>query len=166
MNVVLSFVLIYLVSFILFFAFIYTQNKKEDEVEKTSLVFVLFISFLFAFIPTAVLGFFLFVIVGSVSSIKWLFSLPINTNQLIILSIAYLIYLLTIDSLIEILAKVIFNETIFHIAFVALTRMLIFYIIGEFNHLPYHMNMIISIGVALILFCIESLHFFREQRSE
>ena len=102
---------------------------------------------------------------GSTTVIDTLFSLNINTNQLIAIGISFLIYWFTVDNILEMLFEYLLGENPYAILSLAPTRMAAFYIIGIILNLNNTVNMTISIGVSLILLAIDMLFFFRKERS-
>ena len=149
--------------FILLFWFFHHENKKEKE--KDSLLKLLLAATFFSVILTVVFVFFLFLIIGSTTVIDTLFSLHINTNQLIAIGISFLIYWFTIDNILEMLFEYLLGENAYAILSLAPTRMATFYIIGIILNLNNTVNMTISIGISLILLTIDMLFFFRKERS-
>ena len=159
MKIVIFLSIIFIPIFILLFWFIHHENKKEKE--KDSLLTLIIVATLFSVILTVVFVFFLFLIIGSTSVIDTLFSLNINTNQLITIGISFLIYWLTVDNIIEKFFEYLLGENIYAILSLALARMAAFYIIGIILNLNDTINMTISIGVSLILLVIEMLFFHK-----
>ena len=161
MKIVIFLSVIFILLFILLFWFIHHENKKEEEKEKDSLLTIAIVAILFSVIITVVFGFFLFLIIGSTSVVDTLFSLNINTNQLITIGISFLIYWLTVDNIIEKFFEYLLGENTYAILSLALARMAAFYIIGIIINLNTTINMTISIGVSLILLVIEMLFFYK-----
>ena len=159
MKIVIFLSVIFILIFILLFWFIHHENKKEKE--KDSLLTLIIVATLFSVILTVVFVFFLFLIIGSTSVIDTLFSLNINTNQLITVGISFLIYWLTVDNIIEKFFEYLLGENTYAILSLALARMAAFYIIGIILNLNDTINMTISIGVSLILLVIEMLFFHK-----
>ena len=159
MKIVIFSSVIFIPIFILLFWFIHHENKKEKE--KDSLLTIIIVATLFSVILTVVFVFFLFLIMGSTTVIDTLFSLHINTNQLITIGISFLIYWLTVDNIIEKFFEYLFGENIYAIFSLAVARMAAFYIIGIILNLNDTINMTISIGVSLILLVIEMLFFHK-----
>ena len=154
---------IFILSFLLLFWFIHHENKKEEN--KDSLLTLVVVAILFSVIITFVFAFFLFLIMGSTNVIDTIFSLNINTNQLIVIGISFLIYWLTIDNIFEKFFEYLLGENIYAILSLALSRVASFYIIGIIIKLNEVINMTISIGVSLILLAIDVLYFFKNNKS-
>ncbi|WP_416147608.1 hypothetical protein ACM26V_15375 [Salipaludibacillus sp. HK11] len=164
-----SFILIistvYGISFLPIAAFIYTQNKKESEKEKMGLFLLLFVAGLIALAPTAVIAVFLFALLGSANVLDTLFSLGFSRNQLITLTIFILVYLFTIDSVIEKLVEYITGKNKITFFLVLLSRIFAFHMIGLIIGVQQANSFIIAVGVALIIMLLEILYLYREKQS-
>ena len=154
---------IFIISFLLLFWFLRHSNKKEEK--KDSLITLFMGSVLFAVIITAVFAFFLFVIIGSVSVIDKTFSLNLPTDQLLLIGISLLIYWLTIDNIFEKVFEYLFGENVFPLLFLAVSRIVSFYIIGIIIKLNADINTAVAIGVPLILLVIDTLYYFKNNKS-
>ncbi|RLL48488.1 hypothetical protein D8M04_04320 [Oceanobacillus piezotolerans] len=154
---------IFILSFLLLFWFINHQNKKEES--KDSLLTLIVVAILFSVIITFVFAFSLFLIMGSTSIIDTIFSLNINTNQLIVIGISFLIYLMTIDNIFETLFEYLWGKNIYAVLSTALSRVGAFYIIGILIKLNDVINVTISVGVSLILLTIEVLSILKDAKS-
>lgn len=143
------------------FKLVYTGNKDETEKEKLGFFGVIFVVILLALLPTGTIAFFLFVLVGSTNAINILFSLDINTNQVIFLAIALLVYLFSIDNIIEIVVKYIVGQRIFYFLIMMLIRILASYAIGLFIGLNQNNSLTIAVGVSLIIFLFEVAYFLK-----
>lgn len=155
--------IIFILSFTLLFWFIHHENKKEKA--KDRLFTLVIMAILFSVIITLVFAFILFLIIGSTNVVDTIFSLDINTNQLIIIGISFLVYWMTIDNIFEMLLEYILGKNIYAILFLGVSRMVSFYIIGVIIKLNETINMTVSIGVSLIILLIELLYFFRNNKS-
>src|SRR5690625_3980774 len=102
MKIFISLLVVFIISFLLLFKLVYSGNREESEDEKLIFLLVILVSFLLALLPTATIGLILFVVLGSVSTVNMFFSLNISLNQLIVLAISFLVYLFTIDSIVEV----------------------------------------------------------------
>lgn len=154
---------IFILLFLLLFWFFHYENKKEKN--KDSLLTLVVVAILFSVIITFVFAFFLFLIMGSTNFIDKIFSLNIDTNQLIVIGISFLIYLLTIDNVFEKVFEYLLGENINAILSLALSRVAAFYIIGIIIQLNEAVIITISIGVSLILLAMEVLYFLKHQKS-
>ena len=150
---------IFILSFLLLFWFIHHENKKEENKDRSLTLVV--VAILFSVIITFVFALFLFLILGSTSIIDAIFSLNINTNQLIVIGISFLIYWITIDNIFEKFFEYLLGENIYAILSLALSRVASFYIIGIIIKLNEVINMTISLGVSFILLATEVLYFFK-----
>ena len=104
---------IFILLFLLLFWFFHYENKKEKN--KDTLLTLVVVAILFSVIITFVFAFFLFLIMGSTNFIDKIFSLNIDTNQLIVIGISFLIYLLTIDNVFEKVFEYLLGENIYAI---------------------------------------------------
>ena len=154
--------LIFILSFLLLFWFIHHENKKEGK--KDSLLTLLVVAILFSVMITLVFALFLFLFMGSTKVIDTIFSLNINTNQLIVVGISFLIYWITIDNISEKLFEYLLGKTIYAILSLAFSRVASFYIIGIVIKLDEVINMTISIGVSVIFLVIDMLYFFKNNK--
>lgn len=163
MKIFISLLVVFIISFFLVFKLVYSGNKEETEEEKLNFFLVIFVSFLLALLPTAAIGLMLFVLLGSANTVNMVFSLNINLNQLIVLTISFFVYLFTIDSIIEIVVKHILGKNIFYYSMLLLIRIGAFYLIGDLVGLTQTINVTFSIGVALLILFIEILYNLREK---
>lgn len=159
----ISIKVVFIISFLLIFTFIYKDNKKEPVEKRGNLFLVIVTAFLLALAPTVVFALFLFVILGSSSVVNMLFSLHISTKLLILLSVFLLIYLFTVDSIIEIILKHILGKNMFYMIILLLIRMLAFYAIGLAIGVKQPSSFKIAIGVSLIIFVLEILYGMNEK---
>jgi len=153
---------IFIISFLLLFWFVRHKNEKEEN--KDGLITLVIVSVIFSLIITSVFAFFLFVIIGSTSVIDKMFSLNLTTDQLLLIGISFLIYWLTIDNIFEKLFEYMLGESIFAVLFLALSRIVSFYIIGITIKLNEPVNMAVSIGVPLIILAIDTLYYFKNNK--
>lgn len=153
---------IFILSFLLLFWFIHHENKKEGN--KDRLLTLVVVAILFSVIIAIVFALFLFFIMGSTNVIDAIFSLNINTNQLIVVGISFLIYWITIDNIFEKFFEYLLGENIHAILSLALSRIASFYIIGIIIKLDEVINMTISIGVSLIFLATDVLYFFKNNK--
>lgn len=163
MKIFISLLVVFIISFFLVFKLVYSGNKEETEEGKLNFFLVIFVSFLLALLPTAAIGLMLFVLLGSANTVNMVFSLNINLNQLIVLTISFFVYLFTIDSIIEIVVKHILGKNIFYYSMLLLIRIGAFYLIGDLVGLTQTINVTFSIGVALLILFIEILYNLREK---
>jgi len=163
MKIVITLLIVFLITFLLIFAFIFRSNKQESEEEKTSCFMVIFVSFLFSLVITGTIGLILFAIFGSTSLVNSLFSLHISTNQLVVVTIAFFIYLFTLDNLLEWIVKWIISKNLFYTSLLAFLRIGIFYAIANLVGLTQNVSITIAAGVAFILLFIEVSYEWRQK---
>lgn len=163
---VISITTIFIISFLLLFIFIYKGNKKESETEKISFFLVIVVAGLLALAPTIVITIILFVLLGSTTAINMLFTLQIDMKQLILLAVFLLIYLFSIDSIIESIIKYIVRVNIFYFIILLFIRILAIYIIGLALGLDQTTSFIIASGVSLIVLILEVLYHLSEKNKE
>ena len=161
MGIIITLSIVFFISFMLIFKLVYSGNKEESEKEKLGFFGVIFVVFLLALLPTATIAFFLFVLLGSTNAINTLFSLQISTKQVVFLAISLLVYLFSIDSIIEIVVKHIVGQRVFYFFIMMLIRILASYAIGLFIGLNQNNSLIIAAGVSLIIFLFEVLYFLK-----
>lgn len=164
MKIVVFLIVVFILLFFLLFRFVYRENKKEHEKDKIWLL--IFVAFLFSIIIIIVIALLLFLLIGSTSIINLIFSLNINNEQIIIIGISFLIYLFTIDNIVEIFLEYLLGKNIICYIAKALTRVVSFYIIGLIVNIEHEILVIISIGVSVILLLIELLNYKKEKESE
>ncbi|MBS3680716.1 hypothetical protein KGF86_10855 [Ornithinibacillus massiliensis] len=163
MKIFVTLAVVYSISLVLILAFVYKSNQKEPEEEKMSIWMVWFVSVLLALTPTVAIAIILLTILGSANVVDMLFSLQLSMNQLIMLTIFILIYLFTIDSIIEIVVKYIVGKRIIYHVIILLSRTFVFYWIALLLEINQMNSFIIAIGVALIILIIELLYHGRKK---
>lgn len=154
-----------MISFLLIFNFIYSQNRKESKKEKISLFMVILITTLFSLIITATMALFLFILLGSTSIVTILFSLHIGKNQLVILAISFFVYLFIFANFIEFPVKYIIGSSIYYVLVLALIRISIFYLIGNAVGLSQTVSITIATGVTFITVLIEVLYHLKQKNN-
>ncbi|MFS0647162.1 hypothetical protein [Siminovitchia sp. 179-K 8D1 HS] len=163
MKIIVSLIVVFLISFSLIFILVFKGNQKEPEQEKLNFFLVILVTFLIALFPTAAIALILFALFGSVSAVNMLFSLHISKNELIMLAIALIVYLFTIDNLIEVIVKHIIGKNILYFMIMLLIRILASYAIGKAIGINQTNSFMISSGVAFIILLIEVLYHLRER---
>ncbi|AIF42871.1 hypothetical protein X953_06280 [Virgibacillus sp. SK37] len=158
--------ILYTVTFLLMFIFIYRSNKNETGEEHMGLVMVTVVSALLALAPTALFAIILFALVGSANVVDRVFSLHVNITDIIFFSIGVLVYLFTIDSIIEAIVKYLVGKNGFDHAIVLLTRVGAFYFIGLFIGLDQTSSFVIGGGVATIILVLELLFKLRKNKQK
>lgn len=147
---------LFVLLFSLWFAFAYHENKKEKN--KDSLWMLIVVAILLAIIVMILLVFFLFVVIGSVSTVDLIFSLNIHTEQLFIIGVAFLIYFITIDFVLEVVFEGIFGKNMYQLTALALTRVAAFYYIGIFIHSNRNIIFTVAVGISVIFTLLDALY--------
>ncbi|WP_217587194.1 hypothetical protein [Lentibacillus saliphilus] len=165
MPLFVLFGILFLVSFSLLFMFVLKRENTKDGL--SSLVHICFASALLALVPTFVIGLFLFAIFGSTNLVTMIFAFEISTGKLIVISIAYLVYLFTIDSVIEGIAETFFrNDRIISKAvMVFVFRVIILTGVALMVGVHWEPSGALAVGVAGIVGVIEVL-FIQSQQKE
>lgn len=158
--------IIYVISFILILGFLYIENKKEPEEEKITSFLMVVVAILLALAPTVGIGFILFAILGSANVIDIVFSLDIEINHLIILAISLLVYLFTIDSILETVVEYIVGKKIMYHVIILLTRIFAFYWIGQIVGITQENSLITATGIAFIIAILELLYRLRKRNGK
>ncbi|GAB2540036.1 hypothetical protein [Gracilibacillus alcaliphilus] len=151
------------ITFFLVFKLVHKGNKEEPEKERINIFLVLFITALFTLIITGVIAVFLFAVLGSTSVVNLVFSLDISTGKLFLLAIVFLIYLFTVDSLIELVIKYILGENMLLRLVMFMMRSAAFYLIGSIAGLTDHTSFILALGVSVIVLIFEILYDLKEK---
>ncbi|WP_087974991.1 hypothetical protein [Oceanobacillus rekensis] len=103
MIIITPVIVVFVISFILLFLWIYNGEKNEIKAEKKKIFSAIGASFILTLAPSAFIGLSLFVLLGSTNTVNMIFSLNISTKQLVILAISFFVYLFTIDNIIELI---------------------------------------------------------------
>lgn len=152
---------IFTLIFIFLFTYFYKVNKKEEK--KDHVITLVMVAILFSLMITFIIALFLFLIIGSTNVIDKLFSLGIDRNQIIIIAIFIMVYLMTIDNFFEMVFEYILSVKIYALFSVATSRVAAFYIIGIIMNLNNTINLTVSIGISFILFLIDALFYLRKK---
>ncbi|MBD1221982.1 hypothetical protein MST22_04810 [Virgibacillus halodenitrificans] len=162
MPILQTLFILYIVTFLLMFIFIYRSNRQETGEENMGLIMVTMVSALLALAPTVLFAIILFALVGSANVVDTMFSLHVDITDIIFFSIGVLIYLFTIDSIIEAIVKYLVGKTSFDHAIILLTRVGAFYFIGLLIGLDQTSCIVIGGGVAIFILALELLFKLRE----
>lgn len=163
MKIILSLVVVFIITFFFIFSIVYRGNKTEAQEERMNGLLVTFVSFVLAILPTTVVAIFLFALLGSVNIVNELFSLEVDLNQLIILSIAFLFYLFTVDHIVEMIVKNVIGKNLFYYIVTLLSRVIIFVIISAIIGLNDKVSVTLALGVAFIVFCFDFVYDRKEK---
>ena len=161
MEIVITLLIVFILSFLFICKFIYSENKKEPKEEQGGLFLVVFVSVFFSLIIAGTIGLSIFAVLGTTNLVNIIFSLNIDTNQLIALTISFFVYLFVLDDVIGFIVKYIFGKNIIYMTILTLIRIGIFHIIGYFVGLSHTTSLTIAIGVAFITLLIEGLSRWR-----
>ena len=161
-KIVISLIVVFIISFLLICKFIYKENKQEPEEEQGGLFMVVFVSIFFSLIITGTIGLFIFALLGSTNMVNIIFSLNMNTNQLMIVAISFSVYLFILDDMVGFIVEYIFGKNIVNTTLLTCIRIGIFHIIGYFVGLGHTVSLTIATGVALLL-VIEVSYRLREK---
>ena len=112
MEIVITLLIVFILSFLLICKFIYSENKQEQKEEQDGLFLVVFVSVFFSLIITGTIGLSIFAVLGTTNIVNIIFSLNMNRNQLIALTISYFVYLFILDDIIGFIVKYIFGKNI------------------------------------------------------
>ncbi|WP_203289264.1 hypothetical protein [Metabacillus sp. cB07] len=164
MNIPILLCIIFILSFIVLYWFFTRENKKDKD--KDSPLALISIAMLFSVLSTLVFAFFLFMIIGSIRVVDSVFSLHIDTGQLLIVGTCYLIYWLSIDSIFSKIFDYMMGDTIYSNLSLSFSRTAAFYLIGLFTGLSKDINLTLSIGVALILLVIDTSYSLYSKKSK
>lgn len=163
MKIILALAIVYIISFILLLKLVYSGNKKEPSADQLGIFLIIFVAGALALAPTVAIGIILFVILGSTSLVDMIFSLNISINQLIILAISLLVYLFTLDHMIDTILRYTLGENIIYHSAKCIIRIGAFYLIGEIIAIRQTVNMTMAVGTAIIILAIEALHHLTEK---
>ncbi|MGY0691895.1 hypothetical protein ACW2QC_03775 [Virgibacillus sp. FSP13] len=126
-----------------------------------NLFLVLFVAMVLALLPTVAIGLVLFVLLSSTSAVNMIFSLHVGNDQLIMFAISLLVYLFSIDSLLELIVKHVVGKNLLYFIALLLIRTLAAYTIGKIIGLDQTISFTIAAGVAFIIFLFECLYYSR-----
>ena len=157
MEIVITLLIVFILSFLFICKFIYNDNKKEPKEEQDGLLLVVLGSVFFSLIIAGTIGLSIFAVLGTTNLVNIIFSLNIDTNQLIALTISFFVYLFVLDDVIGFIVKYIFGKNIVYMTILTLIRISIFHIIGYFVGLSHTTSLTIAIGVAFITVLFEGL---------
>ena len=157
MKIVITLIVVFIISFLLICKFIYSENKQEPKEEQGGFFMVVFVSGFFSLIITGTIGFSIFAVLGTTNIVNLIFSLNMNTNQIIALTISFFVYLFILDDIIGFILEYIFGKNIIYSTVLTFIRIGIFHIIGYFVGLSHTVSFTIATGVAFITLLLEVL---------
>ncbi len=164
MEIAILLLVAFTISFLLIFKMAYNDNKTQPDKNKLHVFGVLFVVFLLALIPTAVIAVFIFILLGSTNAVNLLFTLEISGRKMIVFAISLFMYYFTIDSVIEIIVKYIVGKNnAFYFGILLLIRLGALYIIGTIIGLPQTSSFVIATGLTVIILTIEVLYYLHKK---
>ncbi|MBU8565386.1 hypothetical protein KM914_02850 [Virgibacillus pantothenticus] len=167
MKLVISItVIIFVLLFSVLFGWMLISEKKEDKLNRSSILGLTIAAFFLALLITLVLGLGLFTLFGSIKMTNTLFDLELNMKQVGFVFIAYLIFLSTVDNVIDFLVKHIIGENLFYLIFLLLIRTFILHMIGLIIGIQQTSSFIIAGVVSFIIFLIEIYAILRKGAKE
>lgn len=162
MVVIITLSLIFILSFIFLFWFIYKSEKAEGN--KDFNLFLVFITaVLLAIVVTISFGLILLVIIGAINVVEYAFSIPIETNKVLLLSVILFIYLFTVDGFFEGLCKELLEKNMRYILLMVLIRFTFIYAFTYLVGINQRHSLFISFGLAIIIMIFEVLYQFRKE---
>ncbi|NBJ67878.1 MULTISPECIES: hypothetical protein [Clostridia] len=167
MKLVISItVIIFVLLFSVLYGWMLISEKKENKLKKGGILGLTIAAFFLALLITLVLGLGLFTLFGSIKITNTLFGLELNMKQIGVVFIAYLIFLLTVDNVIDFLVKHIIGENLFYPIFLLLIRTFTLHMIGLIIGIQQTSSFIIAGVVAFIIFLIEIYAILRQGAKE
>lgn len=167
MKLVISItVIIFVLLFLVLFGWMLISEKKENKLTRGGIFGLTIAAFFLALLITLVLGLGLFTLFGSIKMTNTLFDLELNMKQIGVVFIAYLIFLLTVDNVIDFLVKHIIGENLFYPIFLLLIRTFTLHMIGLIIGIQQTSSFIIAGVVAFIIFLIEIYAILRQGAKE
>ncbi|AUJ25024.1 hypothetical protein [Virgibacillus dokdonensis] len=164
MNIAISIVgAIFILSFLLFSVWIFIAERKDVSSEKKNVFIISFVSFCLALIVTLVFGAGIFILLGSIKMTNTFFNLDLTIKQVGFIFIGYLLFLFTIDNVIELVVKAIVGKNLANPLLLLLIRIFTLHIIGLFIGIHQTSSFLIATVVALFIFLIEIYVILCEQ---
>ncbi|MFB4162815.1 hypothetical protein ACE1TI_03000 [Alteribacillus sp. JSM 102045] len=156
-------IIIFLLSFIVFFIFIVKSEKKENhDYNEKYLLSSVVASAVLSLISTAIIMFFVFIFTGAAAFINSLFSLDIDKNQLGTLVIATAVYMFTADHLFTAVIKYITESASMRLVFLFALRFIFIFIVCLFLSISSVKASIISLCLAVFLLLVEIIYHSRK----
>ena len=157
MNIIFATLGIWIIATLSIFAFIRRSERQEPEGEGKGPGIIAITSVLLALPVAAMMGGILFALAGSVQVVGWLFDLEMSPGKVGIFVIGVLVYLFTVDSLIELFLKSVMGKSVMVKWVLLFTRVLAFYGIGLLVGAQDGTALPVAAGLAVMLLVIESL---------
>lgn len=157
MNIIFATLGIWIIATLSIFAFIRRSERQEPEGERKGPGIIAVTSVLLALPVAAMMGGILFALAGSVQVVGWLFDLEMSPARVGVFVIAVLVYLFTIDSLIELFLKSVMGKSMMGKLVLLFTRVLAFYAIGLIVGSQDRTAIPVAAGLAVMLLVFEAL---------
>lgn len=153
MSMIISVISVFVLSFLILFIWMY---KNEQHGDKEFKIHHLLIAAVFlALVPTLLLALILFTFFGSTTIINSLFGFDISKGSLILISISFVVYTFTLDTLIAMVLEVIIGDNILTRVALFLSRVYAFYAIGMTFGLVQTGSFVIAIVIAILMFAFD-----------
>ncbi|EIT84257.1 hypothetical protein A374_15763 [Fictibacillus macauensis ZFHKF-1] len=165
MSLLHTAIVMYVCFLIIFFVFIFRGEKKENPNEK-AVFSSLIAAIALALIPTIVIMGVIFVTTGSTSLLVDFFSLKIDYQQIIVVSISMVVYAFTIDYLFVAIGKRLLGDRGLIVAFASVFRFLCGYIACMICDIGTYDTIKLSLGLVLFWFVLESVFAKKERRDQ
>jgi hypothetical protein len=157
MNIIFATLGIWIIATLSIFAFIRRSERQEPGGTGKGAGIIAITSVLLALPVAAMMGGILFALAGSVQVVGWLFDLEMSPGKVGIFVIAVLVYLFTIDSLIELFLKSVMGKSVTGKLVLLFTRVLAFYGIGLLVGAQDQTALPVASGLAVMLLVMETL---------
>lgn len=155
MNIIFATLGIWIIATLSIYAFIRRSERQDPQGKGPGIIAIT--SALLALPVAAMMGGILFALAGSVQVVGWLFDLEISSGKVGIFVIAVLVYLFSIDSLVEIFLKSVMGKSVTGKLVLLFTRVLAFYIIGLIVGAQDGTALPVAAGLAVMLLMMETL---------
>ncbi|HLS35226.1 MAG TPA: hypothetical protein VK061_03200 [Bacillota bacterium] len=160
MKMLIPIFIVFIISFLLFFIWMYKNEGKSH------LVPLIIAAFTLALIPTVLFAIILLPFFGFTTVLNLSLSLGISKGELMLLAISFIVYFFTLDSLIEVLMKAIVGEGLLYQFVIFLVRFFMFYVISIFLGIAQTSSLILALLTASILLIGEYLYHRRSCKKE
>ncbi|KZE38705.1 hypothetical protein AV656_07320 [Bhargavaea cecembensis] len=157
MNIIFATLGIWIIATLAIFSFIRGSERQEPEGQGKGAGIIAITSVLLALPVAGMMGGILFALAGSVQVVGWLFNLEMSPGKVGVFVIAVLVYLFTIDSLVELFLKSVMGKSLTGKLVLLFTRVLAFYGIGLLVGAQEQTALPVAAGLAVMLLVIETL---------
>ena len=136
------------------------ENAKAGKPDKQAMLVLT--AALFAGLLSLVMLFFLLIVLGAANVTASALDLKFHANALIFVSMLYLAYWVTFDNIASALAP----DSIVGKLYVALTRVLAFFLIGYVSKLGEATSIMLAVGVATVLYALDVLFLYQKSTNK